>query len=540
MHRGIWSSALASHWRREVLRTNLWLVPVAEVVAAIALFACTLTLDRAVYRGALTIPSWVISGTADAARQILTSIAAAVITVVGVVFSIILVTLTLASTQFGPRMLRNFIRDRSTQLTLGTFVATFVYAVLVLVSIGPGSHGDFVPHIGVTMTLALMVADLAVLIYFIHHTAISIQLPQVIASIANDLAEAIEVQGGGSAGAAGGAGRRQAGPSSAEILSRMEAGGGVVKAPASGYVQFIGHRNLIRLAAEADAVISLDYRPGHFIVEGHPLAWVWPPEAAGLVGETLGRAHVIGPYRTLTQDVSFGIDQLVEIAIRALSPAVNDTFTALTCIDWLGDNLCKIVSRWHPARYHRDDEGFIRVIAAQPDYERLVQRSFEKIRQAAVGMPAVMIRQLDALALIMADTSSPGQRRVLLEQAAMIDRASERSVPEAADRADVRRRYEYVLTVDSTLTAHALQRGEGTVGFPLGEQRGRADDRVVRGADDLHVLTRVVELRQHVPHRLQAGALLVVALHHRPRRVGSVGVEEHGLFRLGVVVPFAE
>ena len=451
MHRGIWSSALASHWRREVLRTNLWLVPATEVLVAIALFAVTLTLDRAVYRGAMSIPSWVISGTSDAARQILTAIAAAVITVVGVVFSIILVTLTLASTQFGPRMLRNFIRDRSTQLTLGTFVATFVYAVLVLVSIGPGSHGDFVPHIGVTVTLALMVADLAVLIYFIHHTAISIQLPQVIASIATDLSQAIQVQGAGSEAGPGDGARRQRGPSSAEILARMEAGGGVVKAPASGYVQFIGHRNLIRLAAEVDAVISLDYRPGHFIVQGHPMARVWPPDAAGVVGATLGRAHVIGPYRTLTQDVSFGIDQLVEIAIRALSPAVNDTFTALTCIDWLADNLCQIVNRWRPARYHRDEQGYIRVIAAQPDYVRLVQRSFEKIRQAATGMPAVMIRQLDALALIMADTSSPGQRRVLLEQAAMIDRASERTVPETADRADVRRRYEHLLTLDRRL-----------------------------------------------------------------------------------------
>ncbi|HYZ52264.1 MAG TPA: DUF2254 domain-containing protein [Streptosporangiaceae bacterium] len=455
MFRRIWSPALASHWRREVFRTNLWVVPAAEVVAAIALFVCTLILDRAAYRGAFTIPAWVISGTADAARQILTAIAAAVITVVGVVFSIILVTLTLASTQFGPRMLRNFIRDRGTQLTLGTFVATFVYAVLVVVSISPGPHGDFVPHIGVTVTLGLMVADLAILIYFIHHTAVSIQLPQVIASIANDLSEAIRVQGGGD-GAAGNAGRRRSGPSSAEILSRMELGGGVVKAPASGYVQFIGHQNLIRLAAEADAVISLDCRPGHFIVQGHPFARVWPPEAARVVSEALGHAHVIGPYRTLTQDVSFGIDQLVEIAIRALSSAVNDTFTALTCIDWLGDNLCKIVSRWHPDRYHRDEEGFIRVIAAQPEYERLVQRSFEKIRQAGAGMPAIMIRQLDALALIMADTSSPGQRRVLLEQAAMIDRASERSVTEAADRADVRRRYEHVLTVDSRLAAAAI------------------------------------------------------------------------------------
>jgi uncharacterized membrane protein len=172
------------------------------------------------------------------------------------------------------------------------------------------------------------------------------------------------------------------------------------------------------------------------------------------VSDALGHAHITGPYRTLTQDISFGIDQLVEIAIRALSPAVNDTFTALTCIDWLGDSLCKITDRWHPARVHRDSHGFIRVITAEPSHERLVQRAFEKIRQASHGMPAVMIRQLEALTKIMAETSSAGQRRVLLDQAAMIQRASERSVPEAADREDIRRRYEAVLTADSRLTGH--------------------------------------------------------------------------------------
>jgi len=441
------SSALAAHWRSEALRTNLWLVPGIEVLAAIALFAVTLSLDRAAYRGDFEVPSWVISGTADATRQILTAIAAAVITVVGVVFSIILVTLTLASTQFGPRMLRTFIRDRGTQLTLGTFVATFVYAVLVLVSIGPGPHGAFVPHIGVTVTLFLMVAALGVLIYFINHTATTIQLPHVIASIAGELSEAIEVQGGYDTRA--GAGRGEAGPSAAELGRWMEAGGGVVRASGSGYRQFIRHDVLVQFAAEADAVIALSYRPGHFLVQGHPVAQVWSPEAAARVSDALGRAHITGPNRTLTQDVSFGIDQLVEIAIRALSAAVNDTFTALTCIDWLGDSLCQITVRWHPASVHRDDRGFIRVIAAEPSHERLVQRAFEKIRQASTGMPAVMIRQLDALAKIMADTSSGGQRRVLLEQADMILRASERSVPEKADRDDVRRRYEEVLAAEA-------------------------------------------------------------------------------------------
>ena len=453
MYRRHSSSALAAHWRAEVLRTNLWLVPGIEVLAAIALFAITLSLDRASYRGDFGVPSWVISGTADAARQILTAIAAAVITVVGVVFSIILVTLTLASTQFGPRMLRTFIRDRGTQLTLGTFVATFVYAVLVLVSIGPGPHGDFVPHIGVTVTLALMVAALGVLIYFIHHTATTIQLPHVIASIAGELSVAIEEQGGYDARV--GAGRGEAGPSAAELASWMEAGGGVVRASASGYLQFIRHDVLVQFAAQADAVIALSYRPGHFLVQGHPVALVWPPEAAARVSDALGPAHITGPVRTLTQDVSFGIDQLVEIAIRALSAAVNDTFTALTCIDWLADSLCQITVRWHPASVHRDDRGFIRIIAAEPSHERLVQRAFEKIRQASTGMPAVMIRQLDALAKIMADTSTGGQRRVLLDQAEMIMRTSERSVPEKADRDDIRRRYEEVLAVEARSAGRA-------------------------------------------------------------------------------------
>src|SRR6516164_7519934 len=194
MYRGRMSSALASHWRREVLRTSLWFVPSLEVLGAIVLFIGTLAADRAAYHGDFVLPGWVISGSADAARQILTTIAAAIITVVGVVFSIILVTLTLASTQFGPRMLRNFIRDRGTQVTLGTFVGTFVYSTLVLISISPGPHGDFVPHLSITVSVALVAASMAVLIYFIHHIATSIQLPQVIASIAGDLSHAIEVE----------------------------------------------------------------------------------------------------------------------------------------------------------------------------------------------------------------------------------------------------------------------------------------------------------------------------------------------------------
>jgi uncharacterized membrane protein len=431
-------------WRREALRTNLWFVPTIEVAVAVGLFALTHAVDRAAYNNQITLPSWVISGTADAARQILTAIAAAVITVVGVVFSIMIVTLTLASTQFGPRMLRNFIRDRGTQLTLGTFVATFVYAVLALVSVGPGSHGQFVPHVSITVTLLLVVVDLAVLIFFIDHIAKSIQLPHVIASIARDLSTAIE---GEVVAAARAAAAPERGPSPTELSFRLDASGGVVTATKSGYLQFVRYDTLIAIAARRSAVIRLLHRPGHFVVEGHPLALVIPADAAPDVARSLERAHATGSFRTLTQDISFALDQMVEIGIRALSPAVNDTFTALTCIDWLGESLCRIAGGWRPSTVHRDREGQVRVITAEISFVRLLERSFEKVRQASRGMPAVMIRQLDALTKVMEFATTLAQRDAVLGQAHMILRASAESVPEESDRADVARRFDAVLAV---------------------------------------------------------------------------------------------
>jgi uncharacterized membrane protein len=442
-----WPSA----WRREALRTNLWLVPTVEIVLAVALFAGTYALDRAAYDGSVHLPSFVISGTPDAARQILTTIAAAVITVVTLVFSITIVTLTLASTQFGPRMLRNFIRDRITQFTLGSFVATFIYAILTLVSISPGGHGEFVPHASITMTMALVVLDVGVLVVFIDHIAKSIQLPQVIASIAGDLSQAIEADV-----ATPQADARETGPPLSEILVRLDEDSAVVRAPSSGYLQYVSMHTLIDIAGRSDAVIRLVHRPGHFVTEGQPLANVWPAAAAPGVARALGGAHATGPHRTLTQDLSFAVDQLVEIAIRALSAAVNDPFTALACIDWLGDGLSQIADRWRPEAVHRDDDGRVRVITVPVSFRRLVERANDKIRQASRGMPAVMIRQLDGLAMVMSHTHSTEQRELLLEQADMILRASEESVPEEADRADVRQRHEAVVRVCEERSAQGV------------------------------------------------------------------------------------
>ena len=426
-------------WRSDALRTTFWVVPVLLIGVAIIFFVVTFEIDLAAFHHRLSLPWWVRTGSADAGRQVLIAIAAAIITTIGVVFSITILALTLASQQFGPRMMRNFIRDTGNQMTLGVFVATFVYAVLGLGSITGLPGGDFVPHLTITVAEALLLLDLAVLIYFIHHIAKSIQLPEVIAGIARDLGRAIDAEFPRDA-----VRQDSTDPpdSTAEIIEKLNSRGAAVTAKDSGYLQFVGYGQLIDIAETLDAVIRLTHRPGHFVVANRPLATVWPAGAAGQVEVALDRAHITGPHRTLTQDPVFAIDQLVEIAIRALSPAVNDTFTALTCIDWLSAGLAVISSRVLEEGVYRGRSGKVRLIEFDPSYDRMVNRAFDKIRQAGHGMPAVIIRLIDALTHIAEMTKHSDQRRVLARQTEMIMRGAESEVSEPNDLADIARRSE--------------------------------------------------------------------------------------------------
>ena len=194
------------------------------------------------------------------------------------------------------------------------------------------------------------------LVYFIHHIATSIQLPGVIAGIAGrPLGRHCRRVRHGS--------RRHSRRDlvGGDVARVARVGGGVDPATHSGYLQFVRYSTLVDIAVEADAVIELLFRPGHFVVEGLPLARVWPASAQADIARRLEKTHVTGAHRTLRQDLAFAIDQMVEIAIRALSPAVNDTFTALTCIDWLSDGLCKITAGWHSRRVHFDEQGKVRL-----------------------------------------------------------------------------------------------------------------------------------------------------------------------------------
>jgi uncharacterized membrane protein len=434
------------NWRWEALRTTLWFIPAALIVVGTLIFIVTFKFDLANYYHQISLPSWLRGGSAQSGRDVLIAIAAAIITVVGVVFSITILALTLASQQFGPRMMRNFVRDIGNQVTLGVFVATFVYSVLALGTITIYPHGDFVPHLSVTVAEALLLVDVAVLIYFINHIAASIQLPEVIAGIARDLNSAIDIEFPIIA-------RVHDAPSNTradlfdhqrtdELLKSVEERGGVVLAAKSGYLQFVGYAQLAKIATLLDAVIRLDYRPGHFIIAGRPVAKVFPQGAADQVERALTKAHVTGPHRTLMQDPVFAIDQLVEIAIRALSPAVNDTFTALTCLDWLSSGLNRVSGRDFTERVYRDEEGRVRLIGADWSYPKMVNRAYDKIRQAASGMPAVYIRILDSLVAVAEATITDAQREALLRQGEMVLESAQESVTIRNDLDDIRAHFE--------------------------------------------------------------------------------------------------
>src|SRR5713226_397851 len=431
---------------REAIRTNLWALPSFMIVLVLGLFAVTYRVDLEADAGRLGLPYWVSSGGPDVARQILIAIAAAVITVAGVVFSITILVLQLASQQFGPRMLRNFIRDLGTQASLGAFVATFVYSILAL-EVVTDPPQSFVPHLSTSVAVGLVLIDLGVFIYFIDHVASSIQLTSVVSGIAQDFRTTLAqlqadewqlVQLG-------------ADEDDFATLTRTANQGDSIAAQESGFLQAVGYKHLVAIATQSDAVIRLLHRPGHFVVAGQPLARVIPPQAVGPVSRALVRTHLVGPNRTLTQDPGFAIDQLVEVALRALSPAVNDTFTALNCIDWLGDCLCHAYSQRLPSGIYCDANGNVRVIEPVITYERLLKSATDKIRQAGRGMPAILIRQLENMQKVMTRVSTPGQREVVLHHARMVLSASEESVREESDRRDVQAAYDLLLAISSDM-----------------------------------------------------------------------------------------
>lgn len=423
----------------EKIQESFWFLPTLLVAGAIALSLAMIQLDRATSgRNAVAALGWTFTRGPEGSRAVLSTVAGSMMTIASVTFSITIVALQLASSQFGPRLLRNFIRDRGNQVSIGTFIATFTYCLLVLRTVNGTQGQQFVPHIAVTVGLVLALISLGVFIYFVHHAATSIQVENVIAGVSRDLHRAIERLYPGITD------REPPGPSSdAELPRGFEEDSSPIGAPQSDYLQAIDLDALVAVACEHDALIALSGRPGQFFFRGGELARVG---LAGRLDDELAEAvrgcFYFGPRRSLNQDVEFAVDQLVEVAVRALSPGINDPFTAINCVDRLGAALCALAARSIPSPYRFDDEGRLRVVADASTVAGIVDASFNQIRQAARLDASVTLRLLETVAAVARHTDDPDFRDALRRQADAIHRGSQSGLDDPMDRsaADLRHR----------------------------------------------------------------------------------------------------
>ncbi len=427
----------------ESLRTSFWFIPAVMTALAIALSFLTVYIDRSIGPGT-NIFGFLYSGGPEGARMVLSTIAGSMITVAGVTFSITMVALTLASSQFGPRLLRNFMHDTGNQVVLGTFIAGFAYCLLVLRTVHTVEGEDFVPSISVAVALVLALAGIVVLIYFIHHVSLSMQAEQVISAVSRDLEEKIERLFPKES--RDGVERDLEAESKRRVAEEDHELSVDIPAARSGYIRAMDRHGLLEAATENDLLVLLPRRPGEYLVEGSPLVTVRCKEkiGKGLAGRLSG-AVILGAQRTPEQDAEFAVHQLVEVAIRALSPGINDPYTAVSCVDRLGSALCFLCGREFPSPYLYDDQDYLRVVFKPETFTGIINAAFDQIRQYGRESVAVTIRLLETLQTIAFQARTHEQREAVLRQAEMIRRGSVEALHEENDIEDVQQRYQAVL-----------------------------------------------------------------------------------------------
>jgi uncharacterized membrane protein len=373
------------------LRDTYWFIPALLTTAAVGLGILLTAIDRVSGPGGAA--EWVYGGGADGARALLSAIAGSMITVVSVTFSVLVVALTVSSQHFGPRLLRSFMRDRPAQLVLGTFTGTFAYCLVVLRTV-QGDGGErfalFVPHLAVAGAIVLGLASVGVLIYYVHHVALAMQVSEITKRIAHELERTIDRLYPDPIGAGSEPPVRRPPPVPPRAVWLCAAG--------SGYVQQIESSVVLELAVRHRCTLWLTARPGDFVVRGDPIAAAHPPPVdAERLQSALASAYAIGSERTPHQDAAFAVQQLVEIALRALSPGTNEPFTAITVIDRLGQALSSLASRRIPSAERLDQGGELRVVSEPRTFEVLLASAFDVIAIECRTHPEVMRRLVETV-----------------------------------------------------------------------------------------------------------------------------------------------
>lgn len=418
---------LTALWER--IRTSFWFVPTLMCIGAAVLAQIMLGIDAWLSSSDLVQIGWIYGGSPEGARALLSTVASSAITVAGTTFSITIAALTLASSQFGPRLLRTFVRDTGNQAVLGTFVATHLYCLLVLRTIRGLEDLRVVPDLSVTVGVGLAVASLGVLIYFIHHVATAIRADRVVAAVSRDLdhtiARLFPSELGQSTPTEGGA----------ELPADFAEQACPIHAPRDGYVQVVDEESIFSLATNQDLLLRLVQRPGCFVVAGETLIMAYPIERISDELRTqLQATFVLGGERTGQQDTTFALHQLAEVAARALSPGINDPFTAMTCIDRLGAAICRLANQPLPDPRRYDKAGRLRIVADPLSFGDLLDAAFEQIRIYGRDNVIIMGHLLGAIEQIGRSTHDSERRALLADRVELLVEESDAALASAGDR----------------------------------------------------------------------------------------------------------
>jgi len=421
------------------LRSSFWFLPSLMVLGSVVLATALIEADSAWSDRWLAQWPRLFGVEAEGARQMLSTLAGSTMSVMGVTFSMILVALALASSQYTSRILRNFMRSRVTQVTLGIFAGIFAYCLVVLRTIR-GGEAEFVPSLAVSFAFFLALGGVGTLIFFIHHIASSIQASSIIASIAHETIAAIDRLFPEKLGHGPG----EDGGQDQVFRSLDERTWYAVPAAVSGYIQSVDNDDLLGLARDRKTIVRMEHGVGAFVVQDAALASLaltYPPDQEMIAA--LNKAYCISCHRTVEQDPSFGIRQIVDMALKALSPGVNDTSTAVMCVDYLTAILTRLACRQFPPSHRYDGEA-LRVISIVPHFENLLAESFDQIRRSAEGNVSIMARMLNAIDTIASLTVSRSHRQELKEQVQRIAELADRSIACTHDRAQIKRRMIHV------------------------------------------------------------------------------------------------
>lgn len=431
---------------KHLILDSFWFIPAIMLLASLLLAVLSAVVDRTMQAEWNETLPWVFWVDAEGARTILQVIAGSMIGATSLVFSMTLVALTLASSQLGPRLLAIFRADRMTQVALGVFVATLAYALLMLRLVRQESQSDLdlVPLASVTVAQLLTLCSLAVLIYFIHHLAELLEADTIVSHVGKALDHSVDSlfpktdapdAGTEHEEEARGASSDASGDEDARLSERFCM---VVPAQRSGYVQTIARHHLVSLAEQADGRIELEVMAGDFLIAGQRLARFWPLDRADdELKESIRTSITIGPKRTQAEDLEYAVHALVEIALRALSPSLNDPFTAIACLNRISTGLSLAIGRRDPPLRFRGEDGTVRLVMPARGFIELLEDGFNDIRLAAVQHPAVLRALTERLASLAGLAADPERRAAIGRQGEAMRRALEGNLAEPFDRARV-------------------------------------------------------------------------------------------------------